>query len=356
MQIQNFGNQMAKSACAGRRAVFSRLTVLFLFTLLLAGLLLPSPTRAEGHWAGHYACDAPGVWCPPRLSLRTDAFMQENQNQADLSIAPEATVGPGSALPLNIVVSVAAAGCFGLAAIALLVAIVIVWQRNKRPAAPVPAPSSQARSPARPPTIEPAATWGRLAVTGGPAQARSLDLVHPSLTIGRSATNDLVLPDNRVSRKHALIERRAGAVIVTDLGSNNGTFVNGRQVHDSQPLSPGAFIRLGNTELAFHPPGGRTVPAPAQRPSVLSSSQPRRLSLDGEAAALTLGRGLDCDIVLADRHVSRRHAQIRKESMVTLVQDLGSTHGTFVNGMRINQPTPLCQGDVIRVGNSELVI
>ena len=71
---------------------------------------------------------------------------------------------------------------------------------------------------------------------------------------------------------------------------------------------------------------------------------------------LTIGRGLDCDVVLADRYVSRHHARISNLPMVTLVQDLGSTHGTYVNGVRISQPTPLRPGDIIRIGNSELTI
>ena len=265
--------------------------------------------------------------------------------------------GVANGLSLRVVGIIIFAACCTLAGIGLIV-LALVLHRDSQPRKTVPGPASQRRTvkTARPRSSAPAAAWGRLTVAGGPAQARSLDLMHPTLTIGRSASNDLMLPDNRVSRQHALIEQRAGDAVLTDLGSSNGTFVNGRPVRSSYPLQAGALIRLGNTELVFHPTGGSHVPAPARRTPVQHGSQTRKLALKGNGEVLTIGRGLDCDIVLADRYVSRHHARISNLPMVTLVQDLGSTHGTYVNGVRISQPTPLRPGDVIRIGNSELAI
>lgn len=63
----------------------------------------------------------------------------------------------------------------------------------------------------------------------------------------------------------------------------------------------------------------------------------------------TIGRAEDCDIVLTDREVSRRHAQIRGESGSYVLVDLGSTNGTMVNGVRVERAIPLRSGDEIRI-------
>ena len=321
---ERLGSRTAAIRSIWKRTGPSRIITLLLLLLVLASLLSPSLALADG-------------W----------------QANGQAQVSPESPF----ALSLRVIGAIAAVVCCVLAGIALIALALILHQMNRRSKpAPTPAPDARTQKMARHPTVVSAVGWGKLTVAGGPAQARSLDLIHPSLTIGRSASNDLMLPDNRVSRQHALIEQRAGGAVVTDLGSSNGTFVNGEQVQSSYPLQAGATIRVGNTELVFHPAGGSHVPAPARRTPVRTGSQPRRLTLEGDAAVLTIGRGLDCDVVLADRYVSRHHARISSLPMVTLLQDLGSTHGTFVNGQRISQPTPLRPGDVIRIGNSELVI
>ena len=70
----------------------------------------------------------------------------------------------------------------------------------------------------------------------------------------------------------------------------------------------------------------------------------------------TIGRSADNQIVVNDAEVSRRHARIisRQDAQGTqyLIEDLGSTNGTFVNGMRCNQLVPLSDGDSVELGDS----
>jgi len=68
-----------------------------------------------------------------------------------------------------------------------------------------------------------------------------------------------------------------------------------------------------------------------------------------------LGRGPENEIVLRDPQVSRYHAVINLTGSEYVITDLGSANGTSVNGVRISQPCPLHQGDVVAIGSEQLV-
>jgi hypothetical protein len=71
---------------------------------------------------------------------------------------------------------------------------------------------------------------------------------------------------------------------------------------------------------------------------------------------LLIGRGAECDIVVPDRQISRQHARLNRTADGVQVEDLGSKNGTHVNGVRIEAPTTLQDGDVVQVAFSlELV-
>lgn len=68
-----------------------------------------------------------------------------------------------------------------------------------------------------------------------------------------------------------------------------------------------------------------------------------------EKERTTLGRWPDNDVVLPDRLVSRHHAQIRRVGTQYLLEDCGSTNGTFLNGVKIDEPSSLQDGDAIQI-------
>ncbi|HEX6644866.1 MAG TPA: FHA domain-containing protein [Gemmatimonadales bacterium] len=75
----------------------------------------------------------------------------------------------------------------------------------------------------------------------------------PIANIGRADYNDIVIADPSVSTMHAKLQRRGGIWMLSDLGSTNGTFVDGELATGEVPLGPGATIRLGEVALLFEP-------------------------------------------------------------------------------------------------------
>ena len=71
-----------------------------------------------------------------------------------------------------------------------------------------------------------------------------------SARVGRAWENEIVLSDDRVSRRHGQLTTRHGALVYTDLGSTNGSFVNGTRVSEIA-LGSGDIVRLGNSTLTI---------------------------------------------------------------------------------------------------------
>jgi pSer/pThr/pTyr-binding forkhead associated (FHA) protein len=97
---------------------------------------------------------------------------------------------------------------------------------------------------------------GRLVVVSSPTfqdgELFTLDS-HP-LTIGRAGNNDISMPDDEyASGRHARVEPRRDGIWVEDIGSTNGTFVNGIRLTRERKLTPGDVIRVGETDLRFEP-------------------------------------------------------------------------------------------------------
>lgn len=89
-----------------------------------------------------------------------------------------------------------------------------------------------------------------------------------------------------------------------------------------------------------------------RRATALVVAEGKRMAIGPEGA--TIGRSRDCDIVLSDANVSRRHAEIRPRGAGWAIADLGSTNGVALNGARIEQPQTLRAGDTIEVGTTTL--
>ena len=68
------------------------------------------------------------------------------------------------------------------------------------------------------------------------------------------------------------------------------------------------------------------------------------------APAVTVGRDRECDVVVGDSSVARRHAELRHRRGRWFVRDLGSFSGTWLNGRRVKREAPVAAGDVLKLG------
>lgn len=101
-----------------------------------------------------------------------------------------------------------------------------------------------------------AAAGGRLVVQESPVldTGDAYPIDSAPLTVGRAGQNDVAIDgDEFASARHVRFEPRTDGVWVQDLGSTNGTYVNGVRVEGARRLAPGDVVRLGETELRFEP-------------------------------------------------------------------------------------------------------
>src|SRR5207247_1050242 len=90
----------------------------------------------------------------------------------------------------------------------------------------------------------------KLAAVAGPRQGNVIPLGEERLSVGRDASNQICLASMWVSRRHCLIERQGARVTISDLGSHNGTFVNGVPVKQ-RVLAHGDQVRVGDSVFLF---------------------------------------------------------------------------------------------------------
>jgi hypothetical protein len=125
---------------------------------------------------------------------------------------------------------------------------------------------------------------------------------------------------------------------------------------ESPPAPPPAPAAAMPEVSPVAPPAATMVYAPSPEPEEPAADGVLRWGTNDvslTAATTTIGRSSDCDIVLSDPNVSRRHAEVRRAGAAYVLVDLGSTNGTEINGQRVEE-TSLMPGDVIGVGQTRI--
>jgi ABC-type multidrug transport system ATPase subunit len=231
----------------------------------------------------------------------------------------------------------------------------------------------------------------KLIVTLPGAEPLAYPLSDGATNVGRHRENSIRIEDASVSTRHATLVRNGVNVLLKDLGSLNGTFVNGNRIRERW-LKDGDGVRFGEVHCKFTldlktvaPLEIPTLPVKAQPPPLPpltaqpdaadKKKEPRQQSADpnvtvvvsqhekgpGTSALplsekiplsgrLTLGRDPHCDVPLPSRDISRVHAEISKTDGQYYVCDLQSTNGTFINEQAIKATAALLEGARLRIG------
>ena len=208
------------------------------------------------------------------------------------------------------------------------------------------------------------------------AQRPALDairIIDNLFAIGRSEAPFTDYPAERIariSRRHARIFTEHGAVYVADLGSKNGTTVNGVAVRQTP-----ARVRAGDElcfggELCYRvsiEPRARIVTAAGTSSAAALLLVPQRDDLglqpiEVQAFPFLVSKADEVFSRYKERYphqvnyISRRHAHIFQKGGALFIEDLGSTNGTFVGGKRLDESAlPLVEGDLVAFGGDHFV-
>lgn len=192
----------------------------------------------------------------------------------------------------------------------------------------------------------------------GEGEWQVFSLPSQEIQIGRDADNHLILDHREVSRHHLQIRFDGAGFLVTDLGSSNGTQLDGITLTPQMPqeLRPGQMIQIGDFTLVL----ARTSEDGAHISRELLPFLLRFRFGAGtwqtfpmEPGEKILGRDPNNDFYLNDSEVSRRHARLQIVDGEIWLTDLGSTNGTQVGGITLEpeQPYRLQLGQPFSIGN-----
>lgn len=169
--------------------------------------------------------------------------------------------------------------------------------------------------------------------------------------IGTRHDCDLVMNIPSVSGRHCRLTREPAGLFLEDLGSTNGTYVNGVRlpVGRAAPIKPDDVVHLGSHPLDLRGLLGGNESGDGTGAGELET-------LEFRAQPIVIGRNPACDCVIDRPMVSSQHARLFRQSAEVLIEDLGSSNGTFVNGQRIDRPTVVRPGDIIGLGSYSLAL
>ena len=220
----------------------------------------------------------------------------------------------------------------------------------------------------------------------GPSTGESYPLDKPEITLGRDPSADIVIDSPGVSRRHARLFQQGGAHLLEDLGSSNGTFVNGRRISGPTRLQSGDKAAFGQsvvlqyrmpqqvsatvmetavsagqaTMLDAAPGSAATIIGETSLSSTPASPPQLTITIAGQKSsnysltlpAITIGRATDNDIVIDSRIVSRHHARLEKGPTgyrLVVLPDAGNP--VLLEGRPLPASRRLENGDLLRIGS-----
>lgn len=219
----------------------------------------------------------------------------------------------------------------------------------------------------------------------GSGSGMQFDLREPEVILGRDPSADIVLESPGISRRHARIASQGDTATVEDLGSSNGTFVNGQRIDSPTVLQSGDEIGLGQTvKLIFQVEaarqykseptavgatmvGGETMlggaagagastastrPLQPQFSVAIAGSEPQLYDLKKDV--ISIGRADDNDIVIPSKIVSRHHANLERfDGGYRFVPSPEAGNPVLFEGRPLAEPRQLRHEDKLRIGSAD---
>lgn len=157
----------------------------------------------------------------------------------------------------------------------------------------------------------------KLVIEDDEGRRREVPLDRDEITIGRREDNLVHLPDRNVSRRHARLLQKDGAVVLEDLRSANGTRVNGIRITEAVPLADGDLVRIGDYGVALRPDG---VPLETPLPRTAMPEPPA--ALRGDVLADTAPHPLVVSVVDGGEPVAEVAAPPRRSKRALVILGL----------------------------------
>ena len=164
-----------------------------------------------------------------------------------------------------------------------------------------------------------------------------------SWVIGSSKLCDIVVDSEYVSSQHCRLSLQEGRWEIEDCGSTNGTFVNGKRTTGVCRIQECDRVTLGQI---FNLPW-----LPEHRNSGQDS-----ISLPTDGNKIIIGRSADCNVVIDAPMISNFHAEISHTSRGWIIRDLGSTNGTFYEGVFVGDRTLIQPDTTMNLGSYKLFL
>lgn len=212
-----------------------------------------------------------------------------------------------------------------------------------------------------------------------------------TITIGRGNECDVSIDNTAISRQHISLSMNNGIYFLSDLGSTNGSFVNGKKIGRDEPVSEEDTIAFGKftmspssksdaaskvatsissdtmthfDETIFVSTKKPAAPAPPAGQFKPKQTGPRLIVLRGDASqkelslastsSLKIGKDPSCDLVISGWFVAKAQAYIIKRDKNHILVPQKSWAGTFVNDTKISDEYTLRPGDIITIRDTAI--
>ncbi|MBV1878068.1 MAG: FHA domain-containing protein [Pseudomonadales bacterium] len=178
-------------------------------------------------------------------------------------------------------------------------------------------------------------------------RSEAVSLLPPGKTIGRGLNNDVVIDQDGVNGFHADLQVDGDQVIISDVNTKTGTYLNGEKVLGPTTIRAGDTVSIQGIDLLILDPGeqtdGKTLVLSGTAMykllstdwSLIAGSGPEKGQQIPIHEKTAIGRALECDISILEPALSRKHAVIEPVDGRLVIKDLGSSNGTYVNGKKI---------------------